>query len=150
MLLCMARSLIAIALILLCTVPAGDAQDFQRKIPCKTPAIAESCYWTHGRLTFCCGTPAVRVWKIGTRRVLGVFSGPKAYSAANGEILDGDNENPGLPETVKKVVSRFRAQPGNDFLPAIYGEFEVCPLEPEKPKTMQAVCIEAARDMTAK
>jgi hypothetical protein len=29
----------------------------------------------------------------------------------------------------------------------IYADFEVCPLEPEKPGVMQAACIESAKDI---
>ncbi len=48
----------------------------KRKIPCKIPANAASCYWTHGRLGYSNGTPEFRLWKIGTMRMLGIYGGP--------------------------------------------------------------------------
>jgi len=51
----------------------------QRKIPCKTPENVASCYWTRGRLAFYNGNPPYRLWKIGTKRVLGIFSGPSIW-----------------------------------------------------------------------
>ncbi len=42
----------------------------KRKILCKTPENASTCYWTRGKLNFY--DPSYRIWKIGTKRVLGV------------------------------------------------------------------------------
>jgi hypothetical protein len=144
----MGTRLIAVTLLLLCASAPAEQNSTKRKIACMTPRNASSCYWTHGRLTFCCGTPAVRLWKIGTHRVLGIYSGPEAYDAARGEIIEGDNENPGLPKALSHAVSRFRAKSQDHLPPAVLGEFEVCPLEQERPHTMQAACIEAAKDFT--
>ena len=47
-----------------------------RQIQCKTQANASSCYWTRGRLSFYNGTPSFRLWKIGTHRLIGIYSGP--------------------------------------------------------------------------
>src|SRR6266567_437344 len=52
-----------------------------RKIQCKTPENAALCYWTHGRLSVYEGAVPYHIWKIGTRRLLGVFSGPSHYPA---------------------------------------------------------------------
>jgi hypothetical protein len=54
----------------------GQKQTPNRKIPCKTPENAASCYWTHGRLAVYDGNPSWRLWKIGTKRILGIHSGP--------------------------------------------------------------------------
>lgn len=146
----MGKCAIAISLMLFSAAALAQNSRPRRKIPCETFAAADACYWTHGRLRFCCGTPAVRLWKIGTHRVLGVFSGPQAFSPTKGEILDGDNEHPELPKTVEDVLTRFRARSKDNGLPEIFGDFEVCPLEPERPKTMQAVCIQSAKNLVAK
>ena len=143
----MGTRLIAATLLLLCAFAPAEQKSTKRKIACMTPKNASACYWTHGRLTFCCGTPAVRLWRIGTHRVLGIYSGPEAYDAARGEIIEGDNENPDLPGALSRAVSRFRAK-SEDHLPVVFGDFEVCPLEQEQPRTMQAACIEAAKDFT--
>jgi hypothetical protein len=106
----------------------------KRTIPCKTPENAASCYWTHGRLNFANGAPSYRIWKIGTKRILGVYSGPSRYPPRT----DKDSQLPEFPAEVDKV---FR--PPNN---SIYADFEVCPLEPERKGEMQAVCIESARN----
>jgi hypothetical protein len=82
------------------------------------------------------GTPAFRLWKIGTNRLLGIYSGPGAYQH---EDQLGDNEHPELPENVRRKFS-----PGKNW---IFADFEVCPLEPEKKSAMQAACIESARNI---
>lgn len=65
------RLLVAvIALLLLGMMTAGEVP--KRTIPCKTPHNASSCYWTHGRIGFYNGTPAIRLWKVGTNRLLGI------------------------------------------------------------------------------
>lgn len=117
----------------------------KRTIPCKSPAIANCCYWTHGRLQFGNGTPALRLWKIGTHRIMGIYSGPSVYGpiTKDGESLD--NENPQLPENVTRIFEENRPRLG--FAYPLFGDFEVCPLEPEKPQTMQAACIESAKNI---
>jgi hypothetical protein len=82
------------------------------------------------------GTPAFRLWKIGTNRILGIYSGPWAYLHED-EL--GDNEHPEFPANVKREFS-----PGNN---RIFADFEVCPLEPEKKGWMQAACIESAKNI---
>jgi hypothetical protein len=106
-----------------------------RKIPCKTPEIAASCYWTHGRLNFANGNPSYRIWKVGTKRILAVYSGPSRFPPRT----DADSELPEFPASVDKV---FRP-PDNH----IFADFEVCPLEPERKGEMQAVCIESATNI---
>jgi hypothetical protein len=105
-------------------------------VPCKTDENAASCYWTHGRLSFYNGTPAFRLWKAGTHRLLGIYSGPSA------DRHGLDNEHPEFPINVKKAFT-----PTENF---IFADFEVCPLEPEKLGTMQAACIEAAKNIVEK
>jgi len=46
------------ALLLLREAGNAAAEIAKRKIPCKTPTNASSCYWTHGRLGLYNGTPA--------------------------------------------------------------------------------------------
>lgn len=75
------------------------------------------------------------MWKIGTKRILGIYSGPETYPGD----LNGDNEHPELPANVQTKLKPFDN--------ALDGDFEVCPLEPEKPGVMQAACIEAARNI---
>jgi hypothetical protein len=104
----------------------------QRQIPCKVPENASMCYWTRGRLAFYNGNPPYRVWKVGTKRVLGVFSGTAAWPPKD----QSDQLDPELPNNLRTLFK----PPGN----RIFGDFEICPLESERPGWMQAVCIESA------
>jgi len=118
-----------------------------RKIPCKTDANASMCYWTRGRITCCNGNPAMRMWKVGTKRILRIHSGPGAD-----RIDPLDNEHPELPANLQKAYEadyRHRVQSKGDLgsTDIVYGEFEVCPFEPEHPGWMQAVCVESAKNI---
>jgi len=104
-----------------------------RRIPCKTPSNAASCYWIHGRLGSYNGTPAFRLWKIGTHRLLGIYSGPSA------DLYGEDNEDPEFPKNVRRAFKPFTNR--------IFADFEVCPLEPKRESAMQAACIEAAKNI---
>jgi hypothetical protein len=108
----------------------------KRKIICKTPGNATSCYWTHGRLVNYNGTPTLRLWKIGTKRILAIHSGP-GYKRGD----DEENSNPEVPTNVDRA---FKTD-----LTRVYADFEICPLEPERPGEMQRVCIESARNIFA-
>jgi hypothetical protein len=85
-------------------------------------------------LAFYNGTPAYRLWKVGTHRLLGIYSGPSV------DRLSLDNENPELPASIYRVYD-----PAVGGL--LFGDFEVCPLEPEVAGAMQAACIESARNL---
>ncbi len=78
-----------------------------------------------------------RLWKIGTHRVLGIYSGPSVDRSGL------DNEGPELPTNIQSI---FDSNKG----PVIYGDFEVCPLDKEQSGTMQAACIEAAKNVAVK
>jgi hypothetical protein len=84
-----------VSLILLCALGAEAVpqKTAPRKIPCKTPEIAASCYWTHGRLALYNGNPGWRLWKIGTKRILGVYSGPDSerYDPLDNDITRSSN-----------------------------------------------------------
>jgi hypothetical protein len=108
--------------------------DPERTIQRKTQAIAKSCYWTHGRLGAGNGTPAFRLWKVGTNRLLGIYSGPSVN-----RIESLDNEGPELPDN---LLIKFRP-----YQNRVYADFEVSPLELEKPHHMQAARIESAKNI---
>ena len=97
---------------------------------------------------FANGTPALRLWKIGTRRVLGVFSGPSSFHGPWADTTPlMDNENPELPVNVRRT---FKASRHDGFPDRIFADLEVCPLEPEKAGAMQAACIESAKNIVVK
>ncbi len=84
----------------------------------------------HGRLSTYNGNPAVRLWRIGTRRVLGVSD--QRFSLA---------EYRNLPEGLTKQLNGENE---------IIGDFVVCPFTPAKPREMQLVCIESAKNFVVK
>lgn len=117
-----------------------------RRILCKTPENASLCYWTHGRLSVYEGIVTYRIWKIGTHRLLGVFSGPSRYPART----DEDLENPEFPAELDKALEanqrRHERSTGTTWTvtPPVFADFEVCPLRPEEKGVRQPVCIESA------
>ena len=132
---------------------AGNQTPQSRKIPCKIPENASSCYWSHGRLSiYEGGGPAYRIWKIGTHRMLGVFSGPSRYPPVN----DDDIFNPELPRELDRAYEadnqRHRKETGIMWTvpPAVFADFEVCPLRPEREAQMQPVCVEGAKNIFVK
>jgi hypothetical protein len=114
---------------------AEGGAGWPRKIPCKTEANAKSCYWTHGRLMLHEGTPSFRLWKIGTHRMLAIWSGP----SVDYEGGAADNEHSEFPANIRRV---FRPSKNG-----IFADFDVCPLESETPNVMQAACIESAKNI---
>ncbi len=116
--------LIIVTLMLIAPVFASEQE-------CKgNPKLVAACYLVHGRLSLGADTVTLRLWPVGTKRILGVTGGP---------ILD-DSVDPIYPSTLK--------------LPSeaedIYGDFTVCPFTPERKGAMQLVCIESASHVLAK
>ncbi len=130
--------------------PQAAAPQPQRKIPCKTPENTSMCYWTRGRLNFYQGNPAYRIWKVGTKRILGIYSGPDSE-----RVNPLDNEFPDFPANLRRAynaeydhnVALKRSAP--ELVGPVFADFEICPLEPERAGWMQAVCIESAENMFA-
>jgi len=75
-------------------------------------------------------TIQLRLWPVGTARMMGVSDGP----AIN------DAENHIYPKAI-----RFTS--GDE---TIYGDFEVCPFTPKREGEMQFVCIESAKHLVVK
>ena len=90
-------------------------------LPCKNnPELAGKCFVVHGRLRAYNGNPTFRIWRIGTRRVLGVTG-----------IHPGDE--PILPEG---LACGFDCD--------VFADFEVCPFSQDKAGVMRRVCVESA------
>ena len=99
---------------------------------CKTnPKVVSACCKVHGRVTFGNGTPGLRMWPVGTKRMLGITAGP---------IAD-DADEPIAPENLLKHFD------GKSW---VYGDFEVCPFTPERMGFMQMVCVESASNLIVK
>jgi hypothetical protein len=95
--------------------------------PCKEdPGIVDRCFTIHGRIRYGNGKPGLRIWRIGTNRMLGVL----------------DSENEMLPDNLARRLDGF----GTD----VYGDFEVCPFTKLREGEMQMVCIESASHLVTK
>jgi hypothetical protein len=130
------RKIAFVALVFNLLVHPSSAE--KRSVRCKTPAIAPTCLVVHGRLQYGNGTPALRLWHIGTTHEFGIFSGPDAE-----KLDDLDNEHPHLPANLQKIY-----EIPNPFEVRIYGDFEVCPLVHYVPGHMQNACIAGASHLT--
>ena len=91
--------------------------------PCRARPI-EACFTHHGRLSSQNGI-ALKVWLIGTTRVLGVET-------------DVDD----VPPSVRKYLDL--TSPDYSY---IYGDFSICPLEPDVPGRMRRVCVTGAEKL---
>jgi len=98
--------------------------------PCRAqPSLVGRCFRVYGRLSLYNGAPTIRLWRAGTKRVLGV-SGSYArdgYSSVPGELerrLSWETE--------------------------LWGEYLVCPYTPRRVGEMQLVCIEEGRKVVAR
>ena len=124
-----------LALCAVATQALPQQSTLKRKIPCKTPENAASCYWTRGRLGVYNGNPSFRVWRIGTTRIVGIHSGPDAQRRD-----PEDGEHPQLPLDIVKLVDQL--VDGH----RIFADFEICPFAPQHRGEMQFGCIESAKN----
>jgi hypothetical protein len=99
--------------------------------PCREhPQVNGPCFKVHGRIRVYNGNPSVRIWPVGTNRLLGVSEG-RFYNPeyANmppdlSRLLTGDNE--------------------------IFADFEICPFTPDEPDVMRLVCIDSASNVVVR
>lgn len=125
--------------------PSATAR--RRKIPCKTLENASLCYWTHGRLWYQSWNFTWLLWKIGTHHLFKICDEPVFLSMES----TGDCWDPEFPANLKSTyaVDRRRWErsggQGEYYPPEVFGDFEICPLEPERAGWRQYACIESAK-----
>jgi hypothetical protein len=83
------------------------------------------CAVVHGRLFIANGTPSIRIWKVGTRRILGVVS-PHTHDSEGPDVV---------PNNVWNMIE------GPDAGQELYGDFKVCPITPPHRGWMQLVTL---------
>jgi hypothetical protein len=104
---------------------------FEEPPKCKeNPRVVAACYPVHGRATFGNGTPALRIWPVGSKRMLGVTAGS----------TPDDAEEPIAPKNF--------AFPNGAL--AVYGDFEVYPFPSERKGSMRMVCVQSPSPMVVK
>jgi len=93
------------------------------------PYANAPCFTAHGVLHGANGAPALRLWRSGTRRVLGIVGG------------DGD---PAADDLIPQPLRSQMAPATPGWLRSVEGDFRVCPLAAQKAGWMQPVCIVSA------
>jgi hypothetical protein len=124
-----ARSLLAAWLI---AVPAATATTrVLDDRPCREhPQLVAPCFSIRGRMNYWNGAPSVRIWKVGSRRMLGVSEGRfKVEGYSN------------LP---REITARLTWDVD------LFGDFVVCPFTREQPGVMQLMCVDAATNLEAR
>jgi hypothetical protein len=93
-------------------------------------AVQPQCRTVHGRMFAANGNPALRIWVVGTKRLLGI---------------DGDEDLSldQLPANVRKLWLPV----GNLFDASVYGDFRVCAQKPQRPGVMQIVTVTHASNL---
>jgi hypothetical protein len=123
----------AVAVLLLIathSTPARPAGQGGTEKPCHDqPALVGKCFAVRGRLSLYNGTPTVRLWKAGTKRVLGV-SGSYAQAGYSS-----------IPAELEQQLS---------WEMELWGEYLVCPFTRRRPGEMQLVCIDKAKKVVSR
>ena len=96
------------------------------------PALVGPCFQLHGKMFPSNGSPALRIWRVGTNRVLGVWYSEEADPGPG--VID-------LPPNVQKLM---RPTP---WIAGICGDFTLCPFTKSRPGWMQFVCVADASDL---
>ncbi len=91
------------------------------------PQLIGKCFTVHGRLSVYNGAPAMRIWKVGTNRMLGISEQRFAVQGFRN-----------LPETIQNQLNQDVE---------IFGDFLVCPFTPPKTGEMQMVCVEEGKNL---
>lgn len=120
----------ALCLLLLCFPHPARAQSAGPARPCREqPALVGRCFNVRGRLSLYNGAPTIRLWRAGTKRVLGVsasYAG-EGYSS--------------IPEELEGRLT---------WGTELWGEFLVCPFTRRRAGEMQMVCVESARGVVSR
>ena len=89
--------------------------------------LSGPCYKVRGRMSLANGTPSVRIWLVGTKRILGISEG-RFYL----------EEYANVPEELVRQLKWDNV---------IFADFTVCPFTDDKPGVMRLVCVEAAENV---
>lgn len=127
-----------ITVVLFCVASLGVAPGSSQQTPpsqtpekpCRAqPRLVGRCFTVRGRLSLYNGAPTVRLWKAGTRRMLGV-SGSYAEEGYSS-----------IPAEIERQLN---------WETELWGDFEVCPFTRERAGHMRMVCIESGKNLVAR
>jgi len=124
-----------IILAILFSTVITNAYAVEKSYCAKSPPIKGACFTVHGKLFLALGTPTIRIWPVGTKRLLGVYNWG----------IDFDDTAP------PNVLKLLNGDPPNDdpFATDIYGNYTVCPLEKQRKGWMRMVCMKSATHLRA-
>jgi len=91
------------------------------------PKVIGACFTVSGRLSAYNGAPTLRIWKAGTRRILGV-SEQRFHEVGYVNV----------PEDIRTKVN---------FDTDLFGSFLVCPFTRSRPGEMQMVCVVSGQNL---
>ena len=104
----------------------AEAQDTNS---CKAHSeLSGSCFEIRGRMAPSNGTPSLRIWPVGTKRLLGVS-----------EERGSTSENYNVPKELLEQLS---------FGKAMYADFTICPFTDDEPGVMRILCVESAENIS--
>jgi hypothetical protein len=120
--------LVAMSFVVLLATTGAVAESGERA----NPEPVAQCFDIRGWMSLYNGTPSVRIWIVGTQRLLGVY-----------EVNSPDrSEDPLMPPEVKALLTDFQTQ--------IIGDYTVCPLTQYMPGEMQIVFVKEARNLVSR
>jgi len=93
------------------------------------PDLIGECFTVRGRLSAWNGNPTFRIWRIGTKRIMGLA---ESMFPSDQVVLPGSLDG--------RMAFGVEA----------YGDFLVCPITIDTPDRMQMVCIESANHLVLK
>jgi hypothetical protein len=125
----MSRSAIVIALLSSLLWPQSNAS-FAAKDCHEHPKLVGSCFEVNGRLSVYNGAPSLRIWRVGTRRMLGISEQRFA--------LEGFRK---VPEEVEQAI-----KPEVE----LFGIYTVCPFTRQKQGEMQLVCVDKVKNLSVR
>jgi len=94
------------------------------------PMLSGPCFKVRGRMSFFNGNPTVRIWPLGTKRMLGI---------SQGRFYLEDYVN--VPDELVRQLS---------WETAMFADFTVCPFTDDRPGEMRLICVESADNISIK
>jgi hypothetical protein len=108
-----------------------SAQTVPRAVPerpCRQhPLLAGRCFTIRGRMSLANGNPSIRIWRVGTKRILGVS--------------DGRFKMDGYANVPPSVAGRL------SWDTQLFGDFVVCPFTRDEPDVMRLICVDSASNL---
>ena len=118
-----------VILLLLFLLNIGDAEENQKNKSCKDhPMVSGPCLRVRGRMALYNGTPSLRIWAVGTKRILGISEG-RFY-------LEGYDNVP------RELVLQLT------WDTVMFADFTICPFADDQPGVMRLICVESAENIS--